>query len=201
MNTRSIRPGGRARLIAGLALLLVLAVHLPAVAVQYRTRPKSPDPTGRRLLLDDFTVWASPEWEKQPWTKGDRSKGWRLRYRPADEENAPSPLVLHFSTASKASSTMDEVRAEQERLKAEVKSSYPDGFLAREMDLAGEKTLVLRYFNRGGTVFLVLPRQDRTIYEIYVWVAAQVRELPPKVQEVLSTLTLPGQPPFRPAAP
>ena len=201
MASVPIRPGKGWLPTAGLALLLVLAVRLPAMAVQYRTRPENPSQTGRRLLLDDFTVWASPEWEKQPWTKDGKSKGWRLRYRPAGEGNVPSPMVMHFSAKSKACSTMDQVRAEQERLKAEVKSGYPDGFLVREMNLAGERALVLRYRNRGGTVFLVLPRQDKTIYEIYVWVAAQVRDLPPKVREVLSTLTLPGQSPFSPAAP
>jgi hypothetical protein len=155
---------------------------------------------GASISLDDYTLWITPDWKKYSWTKNGRHRGWRLRYQPGGIPGKASGLHISLAAEPTIGGTIDEIFATQDRMLNMVKAKYPDGFLARNMPLAGGRAIILRYYNKGNTVFIAFPHIGNRLYDLYVWVKGKVDTLPAEANELLSTLTLPGQIPFQPAA-
>jgi len=71
---------------------------------------------------------------------------------------------------------------------------------AQNMPLAGSRAIILRYYDKGNTLFIIFPHIDNRLYDLYAWVKGKVEALPAPADRLLATLTLPGQIPYRPAA-
>jgi len=195
----------RVRLInagyGGLVLVFFLVFCAPPVALgAWNQKNAANVAAGARLHLDDYTVWASADWKKLPWKKKGKHRGWRLHHQPEGMTKKQIRLSLSLAAKPTQGASLEEIFAEQDRMLHVIKNNYPDGFLAQNMMVAGQRALILRYYDDGSTIFILFPYTRFNLYEIYVWVDGEVQSLPHPAEALLKTLTLPGQTPYEPAA-
>jgi hypothetical protein len=185
-------------LFVSIFLLILLGQPL-AMASWYQKKTETP-PAGVRLTLDDYTLWVTPEWEKYPWAKDGRHRGWRLRYQPDGNREKSSGLNISLAAEPTIGETIEDAFATQDRMLNTIRDNYPDGFLAQNIPMAGGRALILRHYNKGNTIFIIFPHIENRLYDVYVWVKGKVAALPSPAEKLLATLTLPGQIPYQPAA-
>ena len=198
MRPRTIRFGKTELALAAVSLFLLAMIFNSSAQAAWYQNKQGKSPVGASLDLDEVTVWASPNWTKQPWGKDGKRRGWRLRHQPQGNNDDSSGLSINFVAEPRTRSSLEKLLLEQDRILRVMRKNYPENFLVQNMPVAGERVLIMRFYNRGDTIFLVLPRTGKKLYEVYIWVRGKVEALPGPAQEILDTLTLPGQPPYQP---
>ncbi len=151
---------------------------------------------GKDTQLADFKLQITQDWSQADWTKNGNKIGWRLRYQPGGIDVSQSTLSISLAAEPKTGASKDDVYARQVEILREIKQSFANGFAVQNMDIRGERTLVLRYYDDGNTIFIVLPHTPTKLYDIYVWNKGKAESMPQPAKDLLAGMSLsPGAAP------